>query len=122
METYPDLKLEKIAVYDYVRLNKHRLPDYWQEKGMRVCIDGICAMIARDKFTLDEIADFYECPVPLVEQIKKAYIGTINKYKKLHDECIDMFGDAYIGSTTHVCNDKGSLELLCRIFRKGNDR
>lgn len=106
------------VIYQYVNLNKDRLPDYWHAKGTRVCIDGICCMLARGKYTIQEIAEFYECPVPLIEQICIAYKKTIRILKKQHEATAQIFGDLYTGMPKSVNDDKGFIEILCQILKR----
>lgn len=104
-------------VYDYVKLNADRLPDYWKDKGTHVCIDGICCMIARDRYTFAQIAEFYECSEALVMQINETYVKTIENYKKMDEEMKCAYGELY---TNHNIsdNDAGYLELACAIFER----
>lgn len=98
-------------LYAYIRANKNNLPDYWHDKGAPVCIDGIRCMIARGK-TDEEIAEFYECHVSIVEQVRIAHEKTINRYKKEHDEMIETFGEKYENTTFENADQEGVLRLL----------
>lgn len=112
---------ETQLVYDYVKLNAHRLPDYWQDKGTRVCIDGICCMISKDRYTFAQIADFYECPEALVVQINESYEKTIANYKKMHEDTKSIYGELYTRNTGSG-DDAGFLDLLCLMFGNGSER
>lgn len=108
-------------VYDYVKLNAHRLPEYWKDKGTHVCIDGICCMIARDRYTFAEIAEFYECSEALVIQINEAYKKTIDNYKKMDEDMKCTYGELYTNNTISE-DDAGFLDILCLIFGNGSER
>lgn len=99
-------------LHEYIKTNSKRLPDYWQEKGAAVCIDGIRCMIARGKNTDEEIAEFYGCHVSVVEMVRIAYEKTINKYKKEHEEMVEVFGDEYTNATLENADREGVLRLL----------
>ena len=107
---------ESRLVYDYIKLNKKRLPEYWQDKGTHVCIDGVCCMLARDRYTFAEIAEFYECPEALIVQINETYAKTIEKYKEMDEEMKSLYGEHYTNKTISE-NDAGYLEILCTIFK-----
>lgn len=108
-------------IYEYVKRNKDRLPDWWQKKGTRVCIEGICCMIARNKFHDSTIAEFYECPVVIVQHIREAYIKTIANLQKEHEHLEHEF--AYLHDEGMHCpdDDRGFVELLCAIFKRCYD-
>lgn len=107
---------ESTDIYEYVKRNKDRMPDYWQDKGTRVCIDGVCCMIARDKFTDAEIAEYYGCPVPLVDAIRNQYKAIIRNLKKEHEEAIMLFGDLYTGKPEGANDDLGYVEILSMML------
>jgi hypothetical protein len=108
---------ESRLVYDYVKLNAKRLPEYWKDKGTHVCIDGVCCMIARGRYTFAEIAELYECPVALIMQINETYEKTVAKYKAMDEEMKNMYGELY---TNHNVSDNnaGYLELACLILER----
>lgn len=108
------------AVYDYVKYNKDRLPDYWHGKSISACIDGICCMIARGKYSDEAIAEFYECPVPLVKQIKIAYKKTVDIMAKQLTETTEMFGEGCFDNKFEKLNDDGCVRLVCSIFARCN--
>ena len=112
---------ESRLVYDYVKLNKHRLPDYWQDKGTHVCIEGVCCMIARDRYTFAQIAEFYECPEALIIQINETYEKTVENYKKMDEEMRSTYGEMYTNNSSKN-NDSGFLDLLCLMFGNGSER
>lgn len=109
---------ESVEVYDYVRRISDRLPEYWQDKGIRVCIDGMKCMMARDKYTDMEIAEFYECPVVLVKQVRKAYRRAISKLRKEWRENKEEY-DRIVGDVGCGGNDDlGYVELLGQILQR----
>ena len=118
MTTYTEAQ-EMKAVYEFVKLNKNRLPDYWQDKGIVTCIEGICCMVARGKYSDEAIAGFYECPVALIEQIKIAYKKTIKMMEEQHKDMVETFGD--LSSELTEANDRGLISLLCEIFKRCRD-
>lgn len=107
---------EASQIYEYVKRNQDRLPDYWQDKGLRVCIDGICCMIVRDKYTDYEIADYYGCPVPLIDAIRFAYKKTIRNLMKEHEQTIELFGDRYLNPNKEDDDNLGYVELLSAML------
>ncbi len=108
-------------VYEYIKLNKNRLPDYWQDKGASSCIEGMCCMIARNKHTDEAIAEFYECPVPLVKQVKIAYKKTIAMMEKQRDEMMDAFGNLCFENDIENITDDSCVRLVCAIFKRYNN-
>lgn len=108
---------ESRLVYDYVKLNADRLPKYWQDKGTHVCIDGVCCMIARNRYTFAQIAEFYECSEALIMQINETYEKTVENYKKMDEEMRSTYGEMYTNHTVSD-NDAGYLELACQIFER----
>lgn len=116
--TASELAYERKMVYDYVKLNALRLPRYWQKKGTKVCIDGICCMLARGTFSPEAIAEFYECPVILVKQINRVYKKTIAEYVEQHKECVELFGQRYLSNSPDKYNDDSFVSLLSRIFER----
>ena len=109
---------EATVVYQYVKLNKDKLPDYWHDKGTRVCIDGICCMLARGKYSDQEIAELYECRVPIIKQIRIAYDKTIRNLKKEHEEMVQTFGDLYTGTQPNTEDNLDFVEILCQILKR----
>lgn len=106
-------------IYEYVQRNKDRLPDYWQDKGTNVCIMGMCAMIARDKYSTKEIAEFYECPIPLVDEVRYAYKKTIRSMRDELDEVQDLQSQLDAVNNAHCDSaDWGYVELIRRIFER----
>ena len=107
-------------IYEYVKRNKKNLPDYWQDKGTNVCILGVCAMVARCKFTNAEIAEFYECSEMLIEEIRFAYKKTIRKLLnerrevKEIEERLNIENDVMKNANDNI----GYVELLRRVFER----
>lgn len=112
---------ERKLVYDYVKFNKDRLPEYWQDKGIAVCIEGICCMIARGKYTDEAIAEYYGCPTALVKQVKIAYKKTIDMMEKQRKEMTDTFGDECFVNDPKTVNDESCVRLLCNVFKRCKD-
>ena len=111
------LQAQKKQIFDYVKMNKDRLPAYWQGKGAVVCIHGICSMLVREKYSDAQIAEFYECPIPLIEEIRFVYKNTIKALRKEHQETVEIFGDKYINSEMSTHDDNLAM-LIAMIFRK----
>lgn len=106
-------------IYEYVQRNKDRLPDYWQDKGTNVCIMGMCAMIARGKYSSKEIAEFYECPIALVNEVRYAYKKTIRSMWDELDEVKELQSQLDAAKDAHSDSvDWGYVELIRRIFER----
>lgn len=97
---------------DYISDNQKFLPDFWKEKGARVCLDGIRCMIARGRHTDAEIAEFYGCEVTLIELVRDAHYKTIAKLKKEHEQMLESFGEMYESLDGSLADREGVLRLL----------
>lgn len=106
-------------IYEYVKRNKDRLPDYWQDKGTNVCIMGVCAMVARCRYTNHEIADFYGCSVKLIEEIRFAYKKTIRNMLDERQAMREILKEVNLDSNALRLDDYiGYVELLRRVFER----
>ena len=110
----------QIQLHEYVKANIKRLPNYWQEKGAQVCIDGIRCMVARGKHTDEEIAEFYGCHVSVVDMVRVGYAKTVNKLKKEHEEMAEAYGELYTETTLKNADREGVLSLLEHIVERRN--
>ena len=107
---------EIVAFRRYVSQMEFKLPDYWRDKGAHTCIEGICAMIARERYSDYAIAGMYECPVTFIQQIRELYYETIDKYKKQHVEMLSEYGEHYT-SDKPSDYDGGFVHVLSYVMK-----
>lgn len=67
-------------------------PEWWKERekpfnALLFVVDGICNMLARDKYSNKEIAAYWECPVGFVNAVKRLKEEIIEKLRKELSEC-----------------------------------
>ncbi len=117
--TEKELLLRKqAAIRKYIKQNKDTLPEWWQDKGTNVCINGIVCMLARDKYTNKEIAECYECPPFIVRYIADVYHDMINRLRKERDQINYEFDGRYKKVPISMFDERGVCSLVGRILSK----
>lgn len=111
----------KLLQHIYLRIADD-CPSWWSQRdrsfnGLLYVVDGMCAMLARDKFTDKEVAQFWDSPLNFVYAVKRIRADQIEEIRKDYQECLklaEVF--AAYDEGTMVSEQEAILALVELIF------